>query len=66
MANAVGGQQQASWCAVCYYGDSKKDKTFLSSRLIIDKVLITVRRQYVLDTIPISLSLAMSVAGSRM
>ncbi len=24
MANAVGGQQQAS--VVCYYGDSKKDK----------------------------------------
>ncbi len=47
MANAVGGQQQGFWCAVCY-GDSKKDKTFLLADLIIDKVLINKGRQYVL------------------
>ncbi len=39
MVDAVGGQQQVSG-TVCYYGDSKKDKTFLLADLIIDKVLI--------------------------
>ncbi len=42
------------WCAVCYYGDSKKIKTFLLADLIIDKVFeingIIIR----IDTIPIS------------
>ncbi len=47
----LAGQQQA-WCAVCYYGDSKKDKHLLAD-LIIDKERYSASPIRI-DTIPIS------------
>lgn len=54
MANAVGGQQQASGVPFVITATAKKDKTFLLADLIIDKVLINSASPIRIDTIPIS------------
>lgn len=54
MANAVGGQQQASGVPFVITATAKKDKTFLLADLIIDKVLINSASPICIDTIPIS------------
>lgn len=53
MANAVGGQQQASGVPFVITATAKKDKTFLLADLIIDKVLINSASPIRIDTIPI-------------
>nr|DAQ83358.1 MAG TPA: hypothetical protein [Caudoviricetes sp.] len=54
MANAVGGQQQASGVPFVITATAKKDKTFLLADLIIDKVLINSASPIRIGTIPIS------------
>lgn len=54
MANAVGGQQQASGVPFVITATAKKDKTFLLADLIIDKVLINSAAPTRIDIIPIS------------
>lgn len=54
MANAVGGQQQASGVPFIITATAKKDKTFLLADLIIDKMLINSAAPTRIDIIPIS------------
>jgi hypothetical protein len=54
VANVVGGQQQASGVPFVITATAKKDKTFLLTDLIIDKVLINSVAPTRIDIIPIS------------
>lgn len=54
MANAVGGQQQASGVPFIITATARKNKTFLLADLIIDKMLINSAAPTRIDIIPIS------------